>query len=145
MDWVQLIRPLCYAASGQQQNNCSCLGSSYPTQTTELPDANAQSLTHIGDRINDAAALAAAYLGISLQSSPSVALDASNVVLLNSSLSGVLAATTISKHTAATIRCGVAWACLYNAVLMPLAMGLGSPWSVRTSLQVPTASLRPPY
>ena len=84
----------------------------------------------VGDGINDAAALAAADIGIAIQNAHSVALASSDIVLLRPSLLGVLTALTLGRTVYATMQASVLWACVYNAVLVPLAMGFGAPWGV---------------
>ncbi|KAL3474464.1 HAD-like domain-containing protein [Aspergillus californicus] len=87
----------------------------------------------VGDGINDAAALATADAGISLGSGTSVALASSDIVVLDSALSKIDLAISIAKHSTFTMKSSVTWAYLYNAVLMPLAMGFGAPWGITIS------------
>ncbi|KAL4939224.1 HAD-like domain-containing protein [Aspergillus oleicola] len=87
----------------------------------------------VGDGINDAAALATADVGISLGSGTSVALASSDVVVLDSALSKIDLAISVAKHATTTMRTSVAWAYLYNAVGMPLAMGFGFPYRISIS------------
>ena len=84
----------------------------------------------VGDGINDAAALAAADIGIAIQSAHSVALASSDIVLLRPSLLGVLTTLKLGRSVYATMQANVLWACVYNVVLVPLAMGFGARWGV---------------
>ncbi|KAJ5765632.1 Cu(+2)-transporting P-type ATPase [Penicillium odoratum] len=87
----------------------------------------------VGDGINDAAALSTANLGICPQSGTSVALASSDVVLLKSSLLDIVNAIHIAKYTTNTINANLIWAYVFNAIMMPLAMGLWSPWRLNIS------------
>ncbi|OGE54819.1 hypothetical protein PENARI_c005G08159 [Penicillium arizonense] len=83
----------------------------------------------VGDGINDAAALAAADVSIALQSGSSIPMASADVVLLNSSLRDIYIELSIGHHATKTMKSNVYWAYLYNAGLMPLAMGFNG-WSV---------------
>ncbi len=75
-----------------------------------------------GDGVNDILALALADIGISMGSGSDIAIDVSDVVLLNDSLSSLSDAFKISKRTYSMIKQNLAISLLYNAITIPLAM-----------------------
>lgn len=126
--------------SGDRKEKCEALAAQLGIDTVIAEQTPQQKLEKIaslsasvptamvGDGINDAPALAKATLGISLSDASQIAMQSSDVILMNQGLKNLPYALGLGKHTNLTIKQNLFWAFAYNIVAIPIAaLGYLSP------------------
>lgn len=83
-----------------------------------------------GDGINDSVSLVTADIGVAVGSGTDIAMDSSDVVLMKDNLEKIPELMHISKRTIKNIKQNLFWAFFYNICMLPIAMGIFSPFGL---------------
>lgn len=137
---LQLLGIECILLSGDRKEKCEHIAAQLGIQQVYsncLPQDKLQHLDAlqqqaptlmVGDGINDAPALAKAYVGVSLSDASQVAMQSAGMILLQSRLSLLPEGMQLGRLTYRTIQENLFWAFAYNVVAIPVAaMGLLTP------------------
>jgi Cu+-exporting ATPase len=140
IDWFKRKGIKTILLSGDRENNVKkisdqlgideCYSEQSPAQKLEKIKAfnDVKPTAMVGDGVNDAPALAAASIGISLSNATQLAQQQAGVLLMQQGLTKLPEAWGIGLHTYSTVRKNLFWAFSYNLLAIPIAaFGLLTP------------------
>lgn len=95
----------------------------------------------VGDGINDSPALSRADIGMAISTGTDIALDSADIVLTRNSIESVVSAYLLSRAVMNNIKINLFWAFFYNAVSIPIAMGVLAPIGVFLSPMIASLAM----
>ncbi len=117
---------------GQRAGISSCFGEHSPEDKLDHMrglQQQGQRVAMVGDGMNDGPVLALANVSIAMGQAVPLAQAKADFVVLGGQLSAVPALVQMARRTRSIVRQNLAWAALYNAVCVPLAvLGVMPPW-----------------
>lgn len=99
-------------------------------QTIQTLKQKGKQVMMCGDGINDSPALANSDIGVSISGASDIAMDSSDVILMKDDLGKITDLIEISKKTIRNIKQNLFWAFFYNVLMIPIAMGILTPWGI---------------
>lgn len=112
-------------AVAEQVGITNVISEVFPDEKLEKIDSlqeNGHTVAMVGDGINDAPALKKADVGIAIGTGTDIAIESSDINLVNGSLSSLVYSVSVAQETFKTIKQNLFWAFIYNLIAIPIAV-----------------------
>ncbi len=121
---------------------CASVGPDEKEKYVRKYKQDASLVAMCGDGINDSPALARADIGISVSKGTDIAIEAADIILMNSDMYSVPRAIALSRATISNIKLSLFWALLYNSLGIPIAAGVLYPlWGITLNPMIGAAAM----